>query len=65
VNENGKGGFLLFVPSPSGYTLVEQPGDVPQVGSEIEDGERRYRVTKVGMSPLPADVRPCAYLLPS
>jgi hypothetical protein len=65
VNENGKGGFLLFVWSPSGYALVEQPGDVPQVGSEIEDGERRYRVTKVALSPLPGDVRPCAYLLPS
>jgi hypothetical protein len=65
VNENGKGGFLLFVPSPSGYTLVEQPGDAPQVGSEVEDGERRYRVTKVGASPLPGDPRRCVYLLPS
>jgi hypothetical protein len=65
VNENGKGGFLLFVPSPSGYTLFEQPGEAPQVGSEIEDGERRYRVTKVAPSPLPGDSRPCAYLLPS
>jgi hypothetical protein len=65
VNENGKRGFLLFVPSPSGYTLVEQPGDVPQVGAEIEDGERRYRVTKVASSPLPGDARSCAYLLHS
>jgi hypothetical protein len=62
---NGAGGYLLFVWSPSGYRLVEQQGEPPLVGSEIEDGERRYRVTKVADSPLPADRRPCLYLLPS
>jgi hypothetical protein len=62
---NGKGGHLLFVWSPAGYTLVEQPGEPPQVGSEIEDGQRRYRVTKIASSPLPGDRRACAYLLPA
>ena len=62
---NGQRGFLLFVWSAAGYTLVEQPGEPPQVGSEIEDGERRYRVTKITTSPLPGDSRPCAYLLPA
>ena len=62
---NGKGGHLLFVWSPVGYTLVEQPGEPPQVGSEIEDGQRRYRVTKITSSPLPGDRRSCAYLLPA
>jgi hypothetical protein len=65
VDGNGKGGHLLFVWSPTGYTLVEQPGEPPLVGSEVEDGQRRYRVTKTAVSPLPGDTRPCAYLLPS
>jgi len=62
---NGTGGYLLFVWSPAGYRLVEQEGEVPLVGSEVENGERRYRVAKVASSPLPGDVRPCLYLLPS
>jgi hypothetical protein len=65
MDGNGQRGFLLFVWSTAGYTLVEQPGDPPQVGSEIEDGERRYRVTKIAASPLPGDPRSCAYLLPA
>ncbi len=62
---NGKGSYLLFVWSPAGYSLVEQPGEPPQVGAEIEDGTRRYRVTKIAPSPLPGDQRACAYLLPA
>jgi hypothetical protein len=62
---NGKVGYLLFVWSPAGYTLVEQPGNPPLVGTEIEDGQRRYRISKVASSPLPDDRRPCAYLLPA
>jgi hypothetical protein len=62
---NGKVGYLLFVWSPAGYTLVEQPGDPPVVGTEIEDGQRRYRIAKIAPSPLPNDSRPCAYLLPA
>lgn len=62
---NGAGGYLLFVWSPAGYTLVEQQGDPPLVGSEIEDGDRRYRVTKTAPSPLPGDNRVCLYLLPA
>jgi flavin reductase (DIM6/NTAB) family NADH-FMN oxidoreductase RutF len=30
----------------------------------VAEDERRYRVTKVALSPLPGDPRPCAYLLP-
>ncbi len=52
---------LLFVWTPSGYELVEQPGDPPDVGSEIEVEGRRLRVTKVAPSPLPGDRRVCAY----
>ena len=62
---NGQRGYLLFVWSTAGYRLVEQAGEPPKVGSEIEDSERRYRVVKITTSPLPGDARPCAYLLPS
>ena len=33
-------------------------------GGSVSEGEQNYRVTKVAGSPLPADPRPCAYLLP-
>ena len=65
MDGNGARGYLLFVWSVAGYELVEQPGEPPQVGAEIEDGERRYRVTKIAPSPLPHDTRLCVYLLPS
>ncbi|HUJ56117.1 MAG TPA: hypothetical protein VLW49_09050 [Gaiellaceae bacterium] len=53
---------LLFVWRPSGYELVERAGDAPTVGTEVEVGEERFRVTKVAPSPLPGDRRSCAYL---
>lgn len=65
MDTNGSGGHLLFVWSPAGYTLVDQPGEPPQVGAQIENGDQRYRVTKIAPSPLPGDSRPCAYLLPA
>jgi hypothetical protein len=65
MDENGRGVHLLFRWSPSGYTLEERSGDPPEVGDEVEDGERRFRVTKIAPSPLPGDPRPCAYLLPA
>ncbi|HSI97064.1 MAG TPA: hypothetical protein VK926_01775 [Gaiellaceae bacterium] len=65
MDENGRGGHLLFVWSPSGYTLRERQGDPPNVGTEVEEAERRFRVAKIAPSPLPGDRRPCAYLLPA
>ena len=65
MEENGKTGYLFFVWAPTGYTLVEQTGDPPPLGTQVEDGDRRYRVTKIAPSPLPGDTRPCAYLLPA
>jgi hypothetical protein len=59
-------GHLLFVPRPAGYELVERPGEPPSPGERIdlgEDGGDVFVVAKVGPSPLPADDRPCAYLL--
>jgi hypothetical protein len=53
---------LRFVWKPSGYELVEQPGDPPPVGAEIEQDGELLHVTKVTASPLPGDKRLCAYL---
>lgn len=53
--------YLVFVWSPSGYALEEREGEPPKVGDEVEVGDRRLRVTKVGVSPLPGDARPCVF----
>jgi hypothetical protein len=55
-------GHLLFIWKPSGYELHEGEGEPPAVGSEVEAGDGRLRVTKIAPSPLPNDTRPCAYL---
>jgi hypothetical protein len=57
----GEMSYLLFVWKPSGYELRERQGEVPGVGAEVEDGDTRLGVSKVGPSPLPGDTRPCAY----
>jgi len=54
--------YLLFVWKPSGYELHEVDGEVPSVGSEVEQDDERLCVTKVAPSPLPGDSRPCASL---
>ncbi len=58
------GQYLLFVSKPSGYELAEREGEPPAAGTELEDGEGRFLVSKVAPSPLPGDERPCAYLQP-
>jgi hypothetical protein len=55
-------GYLLFVSKPSGYELVEREGEAPAPGTEVEAGDLRFTVAKIGTSPLPGDARPCAYL---
>ena len=54
-------GHVLFLWSPSGYSLREADGDPPSVGDELENGELTVVVAKIGPSPLPGDSRPCAY----
>jgi hypothetical protein len=58
--DNGKirRGYILFVWSPTGYTLRELDGEPPDVGDEVEDG---LVVTKLGSSPYPRDTRICVY----
>ena len=55
-------GHLLFVWKTSGYELREQEGEVPAVGSDVEQDGQHLVVAKVGPSPLPHDARLCAYL---
>ena len=53
--------YLLFLWAPTGYELREQEGDPPAPGDEVEVDEKRLWITKIGVSPLPGDHRPCAY----
>jgi hypothetical protein len=55
---------VLFVSTPNGYELHERDGDPPPAGSEVEELNTRFVVTKVAASPLPGDGRRCAYLQP-
>jgi hypothetical protein len=54
--------YLMFIWKPSGYELHEAEGEVPSVGSEVEQDNNKLRVTKVAPSPLPGDSRVCVYL---
>ena len=56
---------VLFVSRPSSYGLLLRDGRVPELGSELvlsDSTQDRYRVCKVGPSPLPGDRRRCAFL---
>jgi hypothetical protein len=61
--ENGSKprGYVLFVWSPTGYSIRELEGEPPAVGQEVEDGDRTLVVTTVGSSPLPGDTRPAVF----
>ena len=54
--------YLLFVWKPTGYELHERDGELPSVGTVLEEEDGRMLVTRVGPSPLPGDERRCAYL---
>jgi hypothetical protein len=54
--------YLVFVSKPTGYELRERDGELPQVGTVLDEEEGRMMVTRIGPSPLPGDDRRCAYL---
>jgi hypothetical protein len=54
-------GHVVFVWSPTGYTLRDAQGELPRVGQELEEEGRTLVVAKIGPSPLPGDTRPCVY----
>ena len=53
---------VLFVPSATGYTLLERDGVAPEAGDTVEVDGSRYVVRRHGPSPLPGPRRRCAYL---
>ncbi len=53
-------GHVLFYRGEGGYEIRSAEGGCPQPGDSV-DG---LLVVKVGMSPLPGDPRPCAFLEP-
>jgi hypothetical protein len=54
--------YLMCVPTPAGYVLLDRVGALPSVGQAVEvpEEEGRFTVTKVVR--LPRNGRPCAYL---
>lgn len=58
----GEPGALLFVATASGYRLLDAGGPAPARGEVIELPDGRFRVNRVGPSPLPGDRRRCAFL---
>jgi hypothetical protein len=54
--------FLLFVWKPTGYELRERDGELPALGTVLDEEDGRMVVTRIGPSPLPGDARRCAYL---
>ena len=53
-------GWLAFVPSPNGYTLVPRPDSLPVLGAALELDGAVFRVLRYAPSPLPGDQRRCA-----
>jgi hypothetical protein len=53
----------LFVPGSSGYRAVERSGRAPEPGAEVAmSDEARFRVVRIGPSPLPGETHPHVYL---
>jgi ATP-binding cassette, subfamily B, bacterial len=57
---------LQLVSTMEGYVLVERDGPPPPLGAGVDPPELTgsFVVTKLGPSPLPRDLRVCAYLEP-
>jgi hypothetical protein len=55
-------GWIAFVSSPDGYRVLPQDGASPACDATIELERDRFRVVRLGPSPLPGDRRCCAFL---
>ena len=62
AQEEAPKGHVLFIGGPLGYRLAERDGSSPSRGDELEWEGARYRVLRLGASPLPGDRRRCAFL---
>ena len=56
-------GWLAFLPSPNGYTLVPRPDSLPVLGAVLELDGAAFRVLRYAPSPLPGDRRRCAVVV--
>ena len=54
--------YVVFVWTASGYELRERRGELPAIGSQLEEDGRTLVVSKIGASPLPGDQRTCVFL---
>ncbi len=53
----------LFVPGTGGYQAVERSGPAPEAGAEVAmSDEARFRVVRIGPSPLLGETHPHVYL---
>ena len=59
---SGADGWVAFVGSPAGYRLLERDGAPPARGDAIVLEDARFRVLRLGPSPLPGDTRRCAFV---
>jgi len=55
-------GHVLFLPTPTGYEVVEAEDAPPPVGQLLLLEHGCFRVARFGRSPFPRDRRPCLYL---
>ena len=55
-------GWLAFVPTADGYTLVPQAGSAPVPGDVLELDGVAFRVLRQAPSPFPGDLRRCVFV---
>ncbi len=56
-------GHVGYAPFPEGYRLVTSDAQCPLPGDVVDIEGHSFLVARVGRSPLPADARPCAFLV--
>jgi hypothetical protein len=54
--------YLLCVPTPAGYVLLDRIGALPGIGQSVEVPEEEGSFTVTKIVRLPRNGRPCAYL---
>jgi hypothetical protein len=55
-------GHVLFLPTPTGYAIIEADEPPPPIGQLLLLDAGCFRVHRVGRSPFPLDRRPCLFL---
>jgi len=60
--EPASDGWLALVPSPEGYRLLAHDGAPPARLATVELELGRFVVLRLGPSPLPGDLRRCAFV---